>query len=73
VPSYDLLVDGERKLHARSETELRESLHHYREEHAEDDPDATHVQVLERGRLSFLFGGRVVPTEWFTREPDQGP
>jgi phenylpyruvate tautomerase PptA (4-oxalocrotonate tautomerase family) len=45
--------------------ELRAWLQGYRAEHAEDDPDATHVQVLETTRLSWLTGGRLLDREEF--------
>jgi hypothetical protein len=62
---YDLLVDGERKTRVESEEEVRAWLVRYREEHVEDDPAAAHVQVLGRGSLGWLTGGRLVPRERF--------
>jgi hypothetical protein len=37
----------------------------YREQHAEDDPAAAHLLVLERGALSWLTGGKLVDREQF--------
>jgi hypothetical protein len=65
VPKYDLLVDGERKARVDSEQKVRDWLVGYREEHAEDDPSAAHVQILWRGRFSWLTGGRLEPREQF--------
>ena len=61
MPKYDLLVDGERQVRVKSEDEVREWIREYREKHAEDDPGATHVQVI---RMKFL-GGTLVPRERF--------
>jgi hypothetical protein len=63
VSKYDLLVDGERKTRAESEGDVREWLARYREEHAEDDPAAAHVQILRRGPFAWLMGGRLEPRE----------
>jgi len=62
---YDLLVDGERQARVESEQKAREWLGRYREEHVEDDPSATHVQIIRRGTLGWLTGGRMVPRERF--------
>jgi hypothetical protein len=67
MPKYDLLVDGERTTRVDSEHKVREWLARYCEEHAEDDPAATHVQILRRGTLGWLTGGRLVPREDFIR------
>ena len=61
MPKYDLLVDGEREVRVKSEDEVRSWLARYREEHQEDDPDATHVQVI---KLRFA-GGELVPRDRF--------
>jgi hypothetical protein len=45
----------------KSEDDVRAWLGRYREEHQEDDPDATHVQII-RVRLA---GGTMVPREEF--------
>jgi hypothetical protein len=65
VSKYELLVDGEQKHRASSVEELRTWLQGYRAEHADDDPDATHVQVLETTRLSWLTGGRLLDRDEF--------
>jgi hypothetical protein len=44
---------------------VRSWLRTYREEHAEDDPDATHVQVRLLSRRAWLTGGKLVPREQF--------
>ena len=62
---YELLVDGERRWRTESEDETRAWIRDYREEHAYDDPDATHVQVRRLSRLSWLTGGSLAPTEDF--------
>jgi hypothetical protein len=62
---YELMVDGSRRAKAATEDEVRSWLLGYREEHAEDDPDATHVQVLENRKWSFFTGGSLVPREQF--------
>jgi hypothetical protein len=61
MAKYDLLVDGERQARVKSEDEVRTWIAHYRDEHAEDDPDATHVQVIEVRML----GGTIVPRDTF--------
>ena len=65
MPKYDLLVDGERGARVESEQQVRDWLGRYREEHAEDDPSAAHVQILRRGPLGWLLGGRLEPRERF--------
>jgi hypothetical protein len=65
MPRYDLLVDGERKARVESEAQVREWLGRYREEHDEDDPSAVHVQIIRRGSLGWLTGGRMEPRERF--------
>jgi hypothetical protein len=60
-----MLVDGRRQGRVRSGDEARTWLRGYRTEHAEDDPDAAHVQVRELGPLAWLTGGRLVPRERF--------
>jgi hypothetical protein len=65
VPKYDLLVDGERTKRLDSEDKVREWLGRYCEEHTEDDPAATHVQILRRGTFGWLTGGKLVPREEF--------
>jgi len=65
VPKYRLLVDGERSTAVGSEEEVRDWLTRYREEHELDDPAAAHVQILERGPISFLTGGKLVDRDRF--------
>jgi hypothetical protein len=65
VAKYQLLVDGDRRAKAATEHEVRTWLRSYCAEHEEDDPDATHVQVLKNERWSFLTGGSLVPREDF--------
>jgi len=62
---YELRVDGRRRGRVRSAEEARAWLRAYRAEHAEDDPDAVHVQMLQLGRLSWLTGGTLVSRETF--------
>ncbi len=61
MPRYDLRVDGERQARVKSDDEVREWIRDYREKHADDDPDATHVQVI---RMKFM-GGTLIPRERF--------
>ena len=65
MPDYALLVDGERVERVNSEQEVRVWLADYREEHAEDDPAAAHVQIIERGALAWLTGGKLVDRKRF--------
>ena len=60
MASYALLVDGDRVAHVESEDDVRAWLATYREEHAEDDPSAAHVQIIQRGALSWITGGKLV-------------
>jgi hypothetical protein len=60
-----VLVDGDKVARVATDDDLRTWLLKYREDHEEDDPSAAHVQVLERGRLSWLTGGRLVDRERF--------
>jgi len=62
---YQLLVDGHARARVASEDEARTWLRDYRAEHAEDDPDAVHVQVRRLSRLSWLSGGTLVDREAF--------
>jgi hypothetical protein len=63
MPRYELLVDGESRGKAASDDEARAWIRAYRIEHEQDDPGATHVQVLRRSAFSWLTGGSLVPTE----------
>jgi hypothetical protein len=65
MAAYALLVDGEQRGKAGSDEEARAWIRDYRAEHAEDDPDATHVQVRRLSRFSWLTGGSLVPTDDF--------
>ena len=38
---------------------MRAWLTKYRDEHAEDDPSAAHVQIIERGTLWWITGGKL--------------
>ena len=60
MPNYALLVDGERVARVASRDEVRRWLAKYQAEHVEDDPSATHVQIIERGALSWITGGKLV-------------
>ena len=62
---YELLVDGERRWKVESSDGVREWIRDYRSEHAEDDPDAVHVQVRKLSQWSWLTGGTLVPREEF--------
>jgi hypothetical protein len=65
MPRYELLVDGKRRHRAGSADEVRTWLRGYRTEHAQDDPDAAHVQVRELTPLSWLTGGRLLDRDEF--------
>jgi hypothetical protein len=60
MADYALLVDGERVERVNTQDEVRAWLATYREQHAEDDPSAAHVQILERGAFAWLTGGKLV-------------
>ncbi|MDX6413364.1 MAG: hypothetical protein QOH23_774 [Gaiellaceae bacterium] len=62
---YSMLVDGERVGRLDSEDEVRSWIAKYRDEHAEDDPDAVHVQVVQQGSLGWLTGGKLLDRERF--------
>ena len=62
---YELLVDGRSRWRAKDESDLRAWLREYCEEHAEDDPDAVHVQVRRLSPWSWLTGGTVLDREQF--------
>jgi hypothetical protein len=65
MAGYALLVDGERVARADSAEDVRAWLQKYREEHAEDDPSAAHVQIIERGAFAWLTGGKLIDREQF--------
>lgn len=60
MAKYVLLVDGERVASVDSEVAVRAWLGEYRDEHTEDDPSAVHVQIIERGALWWITGGKLV-------------
>jgi hypothetical protein len=62
---YDLLIDGQKRWRAASEDDLRAWLHDYRVEHAQDDPDAMHVQVRRLSPWAWLTGGTLVDRDEF--------
>ena len=63
--SYAILVDGEHAARLGGEDDVRAWIAKYREDHQEDDPAAAHLQILERGALSWLTGGKLVDREGF--------
>jgi hypothetical protein len=65
MTDYAILLDGERVASIDSDTEVRAWLSKYREDHADDDPAAAHVQILERGAFAWLTGGKLVDRERF--------
>jgi hypothetical protein len=69
MAKYELLVDGRRRGRAASDDEACSWIRAYRAEHAQDDPDATHVQVRRLSAWSWLTGGSLVPREQFLDEP----
>ena len=60
MADYAILLDGERVASIDSDDEVRSWIAKYRENHADDDPAAAHVQILERGPLAWLTGGKLV-------------
>ena len=68
MASYELLIDGQGRWKAKSEDDVRRWLREYCDEHAVDDPDATHVQVRRLSRLAWLTGGRLIDRNAFLRE-----
>jgi hypothetical protein len=63
--SYAILVDGDRVVRVKSDDAVRTWLAEYREEHAEDDPAAAHVQILQQGTFWFISGGELIDRERF--------
>jgi hypothetical protein len=59
MAKYALLVDGEGVAKLDSEGDVRAWLAKYRDEHVEDDPSAAHVQIIERGALWWITGGKL--------------
>jgi hypothetical protein len=62
---YDILLDGERVERLSTDDAVRAWIAKYREDHPEDDPAAAHVQILDRGPLAWLVGGKLVDRERF--------
>lgn len=62
---FELLIDGRSRWRAASEDDLRRWLREYCDEHAEDDPDAVHVQVRRLSSWSWLTGGKLVDRDGF--------
>jgi hypothetical protein len=62
---YDILLDGERVERVSTDDAVRSWIVKYREDHADDDPAAAHVQILDRGPLAWLVGGKLVDRERF--------
>jgi hypothetical protein len=58
-------VDGRSRWKATSEDDARAWLREYRDEHAQDDPDAVHVQIRKLSPWSWLTGGAVVDRQRF--------
>ena len=65
MAKYELLVDGRSRWRAKDDDDARAWLAEYREEHADDDPDAVHVQIRRLGSWSWLTGGTMVDRESF--------
>ena len=65
MPKYEVLVDGRSRWRAKDDDDLRAWLAEYREEHADDDPEAAHVQVRRLGPWSWLTGGTIVDRDVF--------
>jgi hypothetical protein len=66
VTKYELLVDGDRQSRVHSADDVRTWLQGYRAEHAQDDPDAAHVQVRELTFWAWLTGGRLLDRDAFS-------
>ena len=65
MTKYELLIDGAGRWKAGSDEDVRRWLAEYREEHAQDDPEAAHVQIRVVGGLSWLTGGKLVDRDEF--------
>jgi hypothetical protein len=63
--SYAILVDGDRVARVKSDDAVRTWISRYREEHADDDPAAAHVQILQQGAFWFVTGGKLIDLERF--------
>lgn len=65
MTDYVVLVDGQRVAKIVAEADVRSWLTKYRDEHTEDDPGAAHVQIIERGRMAWLTGGKLLDRRQF--------
>jgi hypothetical protein len=65
MTDYTILLDGERVASIDSDSAVRAWVANYREDHANDDPAAAHVQILERGAFAWLTGGKLIDRERF--------
>jgi hypothetical protein len=65
MTDYTILLDGERVASIDSDSAVRHWIAKYREDHADDDPAAAHVQILERGAFAWLTGGKLIDRERF--------
>jgi Fe-S-cluster formation regulator IscX/YfhJ len=65
MTDYAILLDGERVARIDSDSAVRAWIAKYREDHVDDDPAAAHLQILERGALAWLTGGKLVDRERF--------
>ena len=65
MAKYELLIDGVSRWKAGSEDDVRTWLLEYSDEHAQDDPDATHVQIRRLSGWSWLTGGKLVGRQQF--------
>jgi hypothetical protein len=65
VSRYDILVDGEKATRLASDDGVRAWIAKYREDHADDDPSAVHLQILELGPLAWLVGGTLIDRDRF--------
>ena len=65
MAKYELLIDGSKRWRAASEDDVRSWLREYRDEHAQDDPDAVHVQIRRLSAFAWLTGGRLVDRRQF--------
>jgi hypothetical protein len=65
MAKYEIMVDGRRQWRADTEKGVARWLAEYRDKHAEDDPEWSHVQVMERSGLSWLTGGKLIDHRQF--------
>lgn len=65
MADYAILLDGERVVSVSSDDDVRAWIATYRESHADEDPAAAHVQILERGPFAWLTGGKLIDRERF--------